>query len=122
MIQDPLYGQQIEPGNPPNRPCQRWALRPFDRPTDLHARVAAAILSQLETVDPASWTPPWHGADPMPHNALTGRRYSGINVLALWCAAQSNGYADARCATYQRIAANGDSSIECARASSATIK
>lgn len=76
-------------------------------PADLHARIAATILAQLETADPGSWTPPWHGADPMPRNALTGRRYRGINVLALWCAAQGNGYADARWATYRQWAALG---------------
>ncbi|MGU3667239.1 ArdC family protein [Methylobacterium sp. A49B] len=74
---------------------------------DLHARLAATILAQLETADPASWSPPWHGADPMPRNAPTGRRYRGINVLALWCAAQANGYADARWATYRQWAALG---------------
>lgn len=74
---------------------------------DLHTRVAAAILAQIETADPASWTPPWHGADPMPCNARTGRRYRGINVLALWCAAQAGCYADARWATYRQWAALG---------------
>lgn len=74
---------------------------------DLHARLAATILTQLETADPASWTPPWHGADPMPRNARTGRCYRGINVLALWCAAQAHGYADARWATYRQWAALG---------------
>ena len=74
---------------------------------DLHARLAATILTQLETADPASWTPPWHGADPMPRNARTGRRYRGINVLTLWCAAQAQGYADARWATYRQWAALG---------------
>lgn len=76
-------------------------------PHDLHARVAATILAQLETADPASWTPPWHGADPMPRNARTGRRYRGINVLALWCVAQAEGYADARWATYRQWSALG---------------
>lgn len=75
--------------------------------SDLHARVATTILVQLETVDPASWTPPWHGADPMPRNACTGRPYRGINVLALWCAAQARGYADARWATYRQWTALG---------------
>lgn len=74
---------------------------------DLHVCLAATILAQLETADPASWTPPWHGADPMPRNARTGRRYRGINVLALWCAAQAHGYADARWATYRQWAALG---------------
>ncbi|MCJ2130887.1 ArdC family protein [Methylobacterium sp. E-045] len=76
-------------------------------PNDLHARAAAAILEQLETADPASWAPPWHGADPMPRNASTGRRYRGLNILALWCAAQANGYTDARWATYRQWAALG---------------
>ena len=74
---------------------------------DLHVRLAATILAQLDTADPASWTPPWHGADPMPRNACTGRRYRGINVLALWCAARANGYADARWATYRQWALLG---------------
>ncbi|CAO4132618.1 ArdC family protein [Methylorubrum extorquens] len=77
------------------------------RPTDLHALVATLILAQIETAAPASWTPPWHGADPMPRNARTGRRYRSINVLALWCAAQAESYADARWATYQQWDALG---------------
>lgn len=75
--------------------------------TDLHTRLATIILAQLDTADPASWTPPWHGADPMPRNARTSRRYRGLNVLALWCAAQAHGYADARWATYRQWAALG---------------
>ncbi|RVU11997.1 ArdC family protein [Methylobacterium oryzihabitans] len=75
--------------------------------TDLHTRVAAIILAQLDAADPASWTPPWHGANPMPRNAHTGRRYRGLNVLALWCAAHTHGYADARWATYRQWAALG---------------
>ncbi|WP_083467799.1 ArdC family protein [Methylobacterium tarhaniae] len=75
--------------------------------TDLHTRLAAIILAQLDTADPASWTPPWHGADPTPRNARTNRRYRGLNVLALWCAAQAHGYADARWATYRQWAALG---------------
>lgn len=39
------------------------------------------------------------------HNAQTGRRYHGINVLALWCAAQA--YADASWATYRQWASLG---------------
>lgn len=76
-------------------------------PHDLHQRVAATILADLDTADSASWSPPWHGADPLPRNALTGRRYRGINVLALWCSGQANGYAEARWATYRQWAALG---------------
>lgn len=73
---------------------------------DLHARFAATILTQLETADPASWSPSNSG-DSMPCNARTGRRCRGINVLALWCAAQTLGYADARWAIYRQWAAPG---------------
>ncbi|KQP48883.1 antirestriction protein ArdC [Methylobacterium sp. Leaf399] len=76
-------------------------------PADLHERVTATILQQLDTADPATWTPPWHGADPLPRNALTGKRYRGLNILALWCAAQADGYTDARWATYRQWAALG---------------
>ncbi|WP_232627660.1 ArdC family protein [Methylobacterium sp. Leaf118] len=76
-------------------------------PADLHARVTATILQQLDTADPNAWTPPWHGADPLPRNALTGKRYRGLNILAPWCAAQGHGYADARWATYRQWAALG---------------
>ena len=75
--------------------------------TDLHQRLTDTILAQLETADPADWSPPWHGADPLPANALTGRRYRGLNVLALWCAAQAHAYAEARWATYRQWAALG---------------
>ena len=74
---------------------------------DLHVRLAATILRQLETADPASWSLPWHGADPMPRNARTGRCYRGINVVSLWSAAQAHDYTDARWATYRQWAALG---------------
>lgn len=74
---------------------------------DPHSRVSALILGQLETADPASWSPPWHGADLLPRNALTGRRYRGINILVLWAAAKANGYADARWASYRQWTALG---------------
>lgn len=97
---------------PRETPTEPPMLRPPGASTfmpahGLLARVAAAILAQLETADPVSRTLPWHGADPLPRNARTGRRYRGINVLALWCAAQAQDYADARWATYQQWAALG---------------
>ena len=76
-------------------------------PADLHERVTATILQQLDTADPAAWTPPWHGADPLSRNALTGKRYRGLNILVLWCAAQGHGYTDACWATYRQWAALG---------------
>ena len=46
---------------------------------------------------------PWHRArGGLPSNALTGRTYRGINIVALWCGSQSAGFADARWATFRQ--------------------
>ncbi|TXM71678.1 DUF1738 domain-containing protein [Methylobacterium sp. WL12] len=97
----------------PVTPPARTAPSPTDtdrtaaRDATPQSRITAQILAQLETADPAAWTPPWHGADPLPCNALTGWRYSGINILVLWVAAQANDYTDPRWATYRQWAALG---------------
>lgn len=35
---------------------------------------------------PADWVPLWHGIDRVPTNPLSGRRFSGSNLLSLWSA------------------------------------
>jgi antirestriction protein ArdC len=47
----------------------------------LNEDITARILKQLEG-GTVPWVKPWNV--PMPYNAKTGRRYSGINVLLLW--------------------------------------
>ena len=63
----------------------------------LYDEVTARIIGELEA-GRVPWVQPWSTAQAMrfpdqaggapgpalPHNALTGRRYSGINVLVLW--------------------------------------
>lgn len=63
--------------------------------------VTARIIEQLEQ-GTAPWVKPWKGngiAD-LPHNALTGRRYNGVNVLLLWDATLEHGYCHASWLTY----------------------
>ncbi|WP_292503976.1 ArdC family protein [Methylobacterium sp.] len=75
---------------------------------DPHTRVTATILQHLATADPAAWVCPWHCVQGgLPHNALTGRSYRGINTFALWCSAQGNSYAEARWATCRQWAKLG---------------
>ena len=76
-------------------------------PSDLYAHLIATILAQLEIADPTSWSPPWHGADPLPVNARTGRRHCGLDTLLLWATAQTRGYVDRRWASYRQWAALG---------------
>ena len=76
--------------------------------TDPYARVTTLILQQIEAADPGSWICPWHRVSGgLPCNALTGRSYRGINIVALSCGGQSAGFADARWGTYRQWAELG---------------
>lgn len=56
---------------------------------DTYAKVFDAVISEMEQ-GRAPWVKPWSSttgsASAMPHNATTGRPYSGGNVIALWLA------------------------------------
>jgi len=64
----------------------------------LYDDVTAKIIAQLEAGS-VPWVRPWGktkggpAAPGLPRNAVTGRRYSGVNVLLLWAAAFEGGYA-----------------------------
>lgn len=53
---------------------------------NIYAEITDRILSELEA-GRAPWVQPWATATAavgMPFNAVSGRRYSGINILSLW--------------------------------------
>lgn len=60
----------------------------------LYDEVTAQIIAQLEEgVFP--WVKPWDSGNAvtgLPRNAITGRHYSGINILILWGAVIDGGY------------------------------
>lgn len=78
---------------------------------NLHREITDKILAQLAT-GVAPWRKPWservtaHGSV-MPRNAVTGRPYSGVNNLLLWCVAQSRGYTAPRWLTFKQAKAAG---------------
>ena len=63
---------------------------------DIYIEVTQRIVAEVESGN-IPWTRPWatRGVSTLPHNAHTGRRYSGINVLLLWIAGLSAGYRSA---------------------------
>jgi antirestriction protein ArdC len=72
--------------------------------SDLYTRLTAEIGAAVRR-GAGEWKMPWHhdGAAPArPTNATSGRRYRGINVLALWVAAVGQGYGSGSWATYQQ--------------------
>jgi antirestriction protein ArdC len=76
----------------------------------MHREITDKILAQLKT-GVAPWRKPWservgaHGSV-MPRNAVTGRFYSGANVLLLWGVAEVEGYGP-RWLTFKQAKAAG---------------
>jgi antirestriction protein ArdC len=76
----------------------------------LYESVTASIIRDLEAGCPI-WIKPWktprsHGSV-MPHNAATGRAYSGINIPLLWGAADAKGYTAHEWMTFQQAQMRG---------------
>lgn len=75
---------------------------------DLYADVTAKIIAELEQ-GRFPWVQPWDASPNMPRNVLTGRRYSGVNVLLLWAAGMSAGHPSQGWLTFrQALAAGGN--------------
>jgi antirestriction protein ArdC len=75
----------------------------------LYAEVTHRVSAELEQ-GRLPWVQPWDSAAcgcSMPANAVTGRRYSGINVLILWGAVIDGGYASQRWLTFAQAQAAG---------------
>jgi antirestriction protein ArdC len=75
----------------------------------LYAEVTARVIAELEQ-GRLPWVQPWDAAAcacTMPANAVTGRRYSGINVLILWASVIGGRYASQRWLTYRQAQAAG---------------
>ncbi|EAB4413733.1 DUF1738 domain-containing protein, partial [Salmonella enterica] len=73
---------------------------------DIYQMVTDRIVAALEQ-GTAPWRRPWQSAGQvctggLPSNALTGRCYSGVNVLLLWMAAVDGGYASNLWLTYRQ--------------------
>ena len=85
------------------RRAPRNALMDATPRQDIYAEVTATIIRQLEA-GRLPWVQPWAGnaGAAMPHNASTGRAYSGVNVLLLWSAQMEAGYSSAAWMTFNQ--------------------
>jgi antirestriction protein ArdC len=76
---------------------------------DVYTRLTAEILTAIET-GAGQWRMPWHHNGTTitrPTNLASGKRYRGINVLALWIAASTRGYREGLWGTYRQWQAAG---------------
>jgi antirestriction protein ArdC len=89
----------------------RCAARGREPRASLYEEVTAKIIAQLEAgVFP--WVQPWSASAAgigLPRNAVSGRPYSGINVLILWGAVIEGGYARQDWVTFRQALAAGGS-------------
>jgi len=76
---------------------------------DIRATITEQIVAAIEAGAP-TFEMPWHRSGPSlgrPVNAVSGRPYRGVNVLALWVAALKKGYGSGTWATYRQWASLG---------------
>jgi antirestriction protein ArdC len=70
------------------------AHKSFADRTSLYQEITDKIVAELEKGS-VPWVQPWAGVSAplgLPRNAATGRAYSGINILILWCAVAERGF------------------------------
>jgi hypothetical protein len=87
-------------GDPESSLCDPGAvtMSPSMKPgtrADIYARVTAEIAAIEHGA--GEWHAPWfhNGTSAaLPINVASGRRYRGINTVALWAAAMMDGYSD----------------------------
>ena len=77
--------------------------------TNLYEQITNRIIAELEA-GRVPWVQPWGSSAAsigMPYNAVSDRRYSGINVLTLWDAIVSRGFASHAFLTFRQALALG---------------
>ena len=76
---------------------------------DVYTRITSEIVAAIEA-GAGEWRMPWHhdgAAVTRPENVSSRKRYRGVNVLALWFAAQAHGFAHGLWGTYRQWLALG---------------
>ena len=69
---------------------------------DVYQDVTNRIIEALEKGLDGNFELPWHGVSQIPENALTGKRYKGVNVPLLWVYQLTEGYQSGIWATYKQ--------------------
>jgi antirestriction protein ArdC len=76
---------------------------------DVYSRITSEIIQAIEH-GPGEWRAPWHHngtSIARPTNLGSGKRYRGINTVALWVAAMNGSYIEGLWGTYRQWGAAG---------------
>jgi len=76
--------------------------------SEVYSKTLEHVVTAMES-GVAPWVRPWSDVKggSIPHNAITGRPYSGGNVLALWMAQMMHGYSSQGYCTFKQAVAAG---------------
>jgi len=80
------------------------AHKSFSDRASLYQEITDKIIAELEQ-GRVPWVQPWAGVSAplgLPRNAATGRPYSGINILILWCAVAERGFISQKWLTFRQ--------------------
>ncbi len=92
------------------RPAAKAKPTPGRGDASLYEEVTRKIIAELEA-GRLPWVQPWGkvpgAALSLPRNGITGRRYSGINILLLWGAVIERGYPSQGWLTFRQALAAG---------------
>jgi antirestriction protein ArdC len=78
-------------------------------PRQVYSKITEQILAAIAAGAPR-FEMPWHRSGPLlgrPRNAVSGNHYRGVNVVALWIAAQTRSFTTMSWATYRQWASLG---------------
>lgn len=76
----------------------------MEKMRSIHQTITDSIVAAIENGVAKDWQMPWHqgAAIARPTNIETGRRYSGINIVALWAASQNLGFSSGTWGTFRQ--------------------
>ena len=80
------------------------AHKSFTDRDSLYQEITGTIIAELEQ-GRVPWVQPWANVGAplgLPKNAATGRAYSGINILILWCAVAERGFTGQNWLTFRQ--------------------
>jgi len=91
----------------------------MEKTRNIHQTITDSIVAAIENGGAKDWQMPWHqgAAIARPTNIETGRRYSGINIVALWAASQNLGFSSGTWGTFRQWKNAGASVKKRAKAS-----
>lgn len=91
----------------------------MEKARSIHQTITDSIVAAIENGAAKDWTMPWHqgAAIARPTNVETGRRYSGINIVALWAASQNLGFSSGTWGTFRQWKNAGATVVKGAKAS-----